>query len=413
MFKKCTRAIIPNTHSFYAHVFHYFSLNKCELNVCANIYFSAMKHILFSVLVLALSFVASAQKHLFPIKIKDKWGYTNAAGKMVIAAQYDYAESFFEDRAVVALENQPCVINSANKRIIDTGLYVNITRYSEGLAKVTDVRQRQSFVDVNGKKVFDLPADIYDARPFNNGMSSVAKSVDIHQQKFGHDLVNIGYKFGYMNKKGEQVVPFIYDDADDFQNGFARFREGTKFGVLDSLGRVLIPAKYSNLGKFIEGKAIADMGAKFGFIDSTGTEIIKPVYRYAYDFSEGLAAVSVEGKFGYINEKGEMVVKPEYDAVRPFSMGMAAVKKEGKWGFIDNKGIAKLRFVFDDASFFSEGRCAVMIKRKWGFIDERGALVIPAEFDAVGTFGNGLAEIMKGSVSVYISRQGLVIPQLN
>lgn len=372
-----------------------------------------MKHFLFFVFTAGLAFNAVAQKQLFPIKIKDKWGYTNAAGKMIIPAQYDYAESFFEDRAVVALDNQPCVINSSNKRIVDTGLYINITRYSEGLAKVTDVKLKQSFIDVNGKKAFDLPADIYDARPFNDGLSSIAKSVDIHQQKFGHDLVNLGYKFGYMNKKGEEVVACIYDDADDFQNGFARFREGTKFGVLDSLGRVLVPAKYSNLGKFIEGKAIADIGAKFGFIDATGTEIIKPAYRYAYDFSEGLAAVSVEGKFGYINEKGEMMVKPEYDAVRPFSMGMAAVKKEGKWGFIDPKGTPKLRFVFDDASFFSEGRCAVMVKRKWGFIDEQGALVIPAEFDAVGTFGNGVAEIMKGSISVYISRQGRVIPQLD
>ncbi|MES2688818.1 MAG: WG repeat-containing protein, partial [Bacteroidota bacterium] len=202
-----------------------------------------MKRILFFLLTSGLSFAASAQKHLFPIKIKDKWGYTNAAGKMVIAAQYDYAESFFEDRAVVALENQPCVINTSNKRIIDTGLYINITRYSEGLAKVTDTKLKQSFIDVNGKKAFDLPANIYDARPFNNGLSSVATSVDIHKQKFGHDLVDLGYKFGYMNKKGEQVVPFEYDDADDFQNGFARFREGTKFGVLDSTGRVLVPAR--------------------------------------------------------------------------------------------------------------------------------------------------------------------------
>lgn len=372
-----------------------------------------MKHLLVLALLLASFVTATAQLRLFPVKVKSKWGYTNAEGKMIIPAQYDYAESFFEGRAVVALENMPCVISMSNKRIIDTGLYTNITRYSEGLAKVTDGKLKQSFVDVNGRKAFDLPADVYDARPFNNGLSSVAKSVDIHEQKFGHDIVNLGYKFGYINKKGEQVVPFEYDDADDFQNGFARFRQGTKFGVFDSTGAVLVPARYSNLGRFIEGKAIADIGAKFGFIDSTGTEIIKPLYQYAYDFSEGLAAVAVDGKFGYINDKGELIIKPEYEAVRPFSMGMAAVKKEGKWGFIGKDGAAKLRFVFDDASFFSEGRCAVMIKRKWGFIDERGALVIPAEFDAVGTFGNGLAEIMKGNISVYINRQGLVIPILN
>jgi hypothetical protein len=71
-----------------------------------------------------------------------------------------------------------------------------------------------------------------------------------------------------------------------------------------------------------------------------------------------------------------------------------------------------MRFVFDNAMLFVNDRCAVLIKRKWGFIDATGAVVIPAEFDAVGTFSDGLAEVMIGQVSVYVNKQGIIIPQL-
>lgn len=368
---------------------------------------------LFFLLCVAVSFGLKAQGVLFPVEIRGKWGYTDAAGKMIIPARYDYAGNFYEGRAVVALNNQPCVIDVSDKRIIDTGLYINISRFSEGLARVTDVKQVKSFVDYNGRVVFVLPPEIYDAQPFRNGLSCVAKNVELHEQKFGRDIVNLGYKFGYINKKGEIVIACKYDDADDFFNGYARFREGTRFGFFDSTGNVAVRPVYTNLGKFYEGKAVADVNGRFGFVDTRGQEVIRPQYEYAYDFSEELAAVRVSGKYGYIDASGTMVIQPEYEMVRPFSEGVAAVRKEGKWGFIDKKGKPVLRFVFDDASFFMEGRCAVLIRRRWGFIDATGALVIPAEFDAVGSFSNGLAEVMRGSISVYVDKRGSIIPKLN
>jgi hypothetical protein len=389
------------------------SMCKCELNILFISYFSRMKFLFASLLAGLISFGVHAQGVLFPVKVKGKWGYTNVAGKMVIPAMYDYAESFNNGRAVVALNNLPCIINDKNQRVIDTGFYSHIANFSEGLAVATSFRMERTYIDTLGKAVIVLPKDIYDARQFNNGLALVAKNVELHQQKFGRDIYTLGYKFGFINKKGEEVVPCMYEDAEDFYNGFCRVGIDGKFGFLDTTGKLAIAAKYKSLGRFIEGKAFAETNGKWGFIDMTGKEVIAPLFQYAFDFSEGLAGVMQNNKFGFVNENGALVIAAEYEAIRPFAMGMAAVKKDGKWGFIDKSGKPVLRFMFDDASYFSEGRCAVMIKRKWGFIDQQGALVIPMEFEAVGTFMNGAAEVMRSSVSVYVNKQGSIIPKLN
>lgn len=359
-----------------------------------------------------VTFAVQAQQSLYPVQIKGKWGYTNPQGKLVVAAMYDYAENFYEGYAVVALNNQPCVININNTRVIDTGLYINIQHFSEGLARVMDTRQKQFFINQKGEQVIVIPADVYDARPFKNGLSGISKKADVHETKFNNDIVNLGYKFGFINKEGVEVIPCTLDDADDFMGGFTRYREGIRFGVMDSTGKVIVAPKYFNIGRFMEGLAVADGGGKYGFIDESGAEVIKPIYEYAYDFSEGLAGVMLGGKYGFVDAKGNMVIKAEYEAIRPFSEGMAAVRLNGKWGFIDKKGRLQLRCVFDGATLFADDRCPVLIKRKWGFIDRQGALVIPAEFDAVGTFNDGIAEVMIGQLSVYVNKQGTVIPML-
>lgn len=391
----------------------FYPQRKCVLILFVIYYFGSMKtKLLFIALLFTTVFVQAQSVGLFPVQIKNKWGYTNAQGKLAIAANYDYAEYFYEGRAVVAINNQPCVINANNQIVVDTGLYSQISRFSEGLAKATTYKGVQMFIDANGNKVFTLDASFYDARLFKNGLSSVAKKVDLHEMKFNNDIVNLGYKFGFINKQGIEVIPCTLDDADDFDNGLARYREGTKFGLMDTNGNVVVKPMYGVMGRFCEDVAIVSVDGKFGFIGKSGAELIKPTYQYAYDFSEGLAGVRTENKFGYINRTGQMIIAAQYEAIRPFSGGLAAVKLNGKWGFINEKGKLVLRHVFDDATLFVDGRCPVMVKRKWGFIDETGMLVIPAEFDAVGTFNDGVAEVMIGQVNVFVNKAGMVLPQL-
>ncbi len=370
-----------------------------------------MKKLLFGLLLLCYG--AQAQQTLFAIEIKGKWGYMNSEGKMMIPAQFDYADDFSEGMAVVAFRNQPCVINENGKRVIDTGSFQFISRFSEGFAAASDYNGQKYIINPKGDKTVTLPADIYEIRAFREGVAVVSKKIDEHETKFGRDIATLGYKFGYVNTKGEPVTDFVYDDADDAKNGIMRVKQGVLFGLLRTDGSVIIKPTYENIGIFTEGKAVVDVKAKFGYINTSGEIVIKPIFDYAYDFTEGVAGVYLKGKYGFIDASGAFQIPATFDLIKPFSEGKAAVLKENKWGFIDKSGNWVLRNVFDNAAVFSEGKCAVLVKRNWGFIDHQGALVIPADFDAVGAFHDGVADVVYRDINLYINTRGEILPKLS
>ncbi len=373
-----------------------------------------MKRI-FSIALMCVSLFANAQTNLFPIEIKGKWGYMNRVGSMQIQAMYDYAEVFQEGFAVVALHNLPCVINEKAQRIVDTNVYQFIGKFSDGLAVVRDFKQQKFYINTKGEKVITLPSEIYEARKFRHGLACVSKQLDQHTLKFNHDIVTLGYGFGYIDKSGKQSIDFIYDDADDFDKyGLARVKIKTGFGLINTKGETVLKPDYANIGDFSEGKAVIDANGKYGYVDTNGQIVIAAKFDMAFEFNEGMAAILniSNKKYGFINEKGEIKIPLVYDDVRPFSEGRAAVLKDGKWGFIDKSGMFVINNQFDNASIFREGMCAVLVKRKWGFINETGRIAVPADFDAVGSFDNGVADVVYHNISFYVNKQGDILPRI-
>ena len=89
---------------------------------------------------------------------------------------------------------------------------------------------------------------------------------------------------------------------------------------------------------FNEGFARVQKDGKWGYINTKGEQIVECQFDEVCDFHEGFAAVLKYGKCGYINTKGEQIVERQFDSVRNFNKGFALVKKGGKWGRINTKG---------------------------------------------------------------------------
>jgi hypothetical protein len=128
-----------------------------------------------------------------------------------------------------------------------------------------------------------------------------------------------------MNKQRELVIPYKYQDAQDFKNGLAIVvNQNDKYGAINRLGNVVIPFKFNYLSSFSDGLALYtednhwNEGFQYGFVDLKGNISIKAKWDSACLFSEGLAAVRVgdyeTGKWGIIDKAGNFLVKPEYDA---------------------------------------------------------------------------------------------------
>ncbi len=168
---------------------------------------------------------------------------------------------------------------------------------------------------------------------------------------------------------GERI--FVYKD------GLGRIRRNRKFGFIDYKGNIIIPDTFDKAEDFSEGLAQVEIKGKWGFINKKGELVVKPVYKSVHRFSGGRAAVELNGKRGYIDSKGTIVIPLIFDNARYFKDGGAWVLLKGKWGYINKNGNFIIQPGFKEASDFSEGFCWVKVGMLWGLIDSTTKIIIP------------------------------------
>lgn len=379
--------------------------------ICHSNYFYGMNKTLLIFVCIFFSLNISAQK-LYPVKIKGLFGYMNTEGKMIISPKFDFADEFSDGFAVVALNLQPCLIDVNENRAIDTGLYQFIGKFSEGLCAVTDFKQNKFYLNNKAEKTISLSREFYEAHPFYNGIARIAKKIDYIEQKFGMEISRIAYRFGYINKNGDSICSFIYDDAEDMFEEVARVKINSKFGLINSMGNEILNPNYSNLSSFSEGLAVVEKAGKFGYINTKGEEIIAIKFEYSTMFNNGFAAFIANNKYGFIDKEGAIKIEAIYDDVRPFGEGLAAVLIGKKWSFINTKGETQMQPYYDNVAFFNDGLCPVMKNKKWGAIDKTGRLILQLDYDYVSPFEDGIARIVFSEIELYADTNGKVLPVL-
>src|SRR6185312_6668155 len=155
----------------------------------------------------------------------------------------------------------------------------------------------------------------------------------------GLAAVAMNDKIGFINKRGDLVIPCIYDEADHFKNTQSVVKKGGMCGIISTLGQTIVPFEYQEIVGFSGGMAVIEKGNKYGYISLLGEEVVPPQYLSAGDFSEGMAYVqTTDGKFGFINVSGAVTIPCRYDWVSKFKNGIAKVKSGSKFGLIGIKG---------------------------------------------------------------------------
>ncbi|MEM7038139.1 MAG: WG repeat-containing protein [Bacteroidota bacterium] len=223
--------------------------------------------------------------------------------------------------------------------------------------------------------------------------------VGIGEKKEGSKyLKKEGSKYGYINWKGEEVTPVIYDAAERPVRGVGKIgnknEEGYfKWGAVDRTGKVRVEPQYNQLYTDHDFGMSVIMTAdfKYGVMDSNFNVVHEPKWnamdQYYGDnglvwYGDGKGNVMGRlrsGKYGYINTKGEIAIKAQYDAPGRFAEGLAAVKKGKKYGFINPENEVKIDFKYDYAYEFRDGRCPVKIGEREFDIDPEGNELPPEE----------------------------------
>ena len=103
----------------------------------------------------------------------------------------------------------------------------------------------------------------------------------------------------------------------------------SKWGYLNTKGEVVIPPKYFKAEDFSEGLAAVLTEKGWGYIDTTSKLVIDREFAWADNFSESLAAVyignnpAVGERNAIINKKGEVVIGCDLFNPNPFKKGIS------------------------------------------------------------------------------------------
>lgn len=214
-------------------------------------------------------------------------------------------------------------------------------------------------------------------------------------------------KYGYIDKKGNELTPIEYDECIGsylkYGNPATIVKKDGKWGMIKESGKEVVPCIYNSYGgifyKNHDTPVAFEKNGKFAFFDRKGNRLTDFIYEDAnsdfwgdYDY----AIVKKNGKYGFVDSQGNEVIPPSYDSVKNFWGNRAAIVKNGKVGFIDQYGNTIIPCIYDDVfEDYHVSRYYVMVvckNGKCGLIDMNGHKITDFEYEKapMGKGGNGI-----------------------
>ena len=265
----------------------------------------------------------------------------------------------------------------------------------------------------------------------------LSRDIAINEQWGDLILAKKNDLYGYINKKGEWVIPPQFEGVDVFPDNselaVARTTEGEdshNLGYINRQGEWVIPPRFYNGDNFTaNGLASVELKVdgkfKVGYINRQGQWVIPPQFVFGGSFTDnGLARVIVsingKNKYGYIDREGEWVIPAKFEWAESFSaneLAVAQLEEGGKYGYLDTWGEWAIPPKFSYARRFSaNGLAAARLEDngKWGYIDSKGEWVIKPQFYDADYFDkNGIAAVQrnKDDYPAFINSKGKVIMQ--
>ena len=340
-----------------------------------------MKLLITTAIALLVTVNSFAQQYISQAKPLDKkeWGYINEKGEFIIEAKYRKCYKFSSDGLAPIYEAKKYIFitPSGETLPIETKEFKLLSSFGFGLQGFNDgmiqivVDKKWGYLNSEGKLAVELKYD--KANSFDGGFATV----------------KLGTDFFVINKTGTEIkiADATVFHVKGFVEGLAPFNTADKKnGFINTKGEVVIPAKFLAVGYFVNGLAWArDLDKKIGYINTKGEWIIEPKFQSTKDFDKtsGLARVKINDKWAYTNKAGEITNVDDTEAWGDFNEGLAKGKKGGKTGYYDSKGAWVIEPKYEGGRDFKNGFAAIKLNGKWGFINNKGEIVVEPQFSGI------------------------------
>ena len=190
--------------------------------------------------------------------------------------------------------------------------------------------------------------------------------------KQGIAVVKRGGKFGAIMVGGKEIVPPIYDDLSEFENGYATVKWNNETRIVNLSGQIQV---------------LKD-----------GKEIFLPEeYDWGFDFVENLCVVVKNNKYGIVNAELKLIIPCEYEYIETLSDCLFKFREGGKWGVVDKSrkliaGADYINITYETESLLmvetraQNGSC---MESRYGFLNNNGDIIVPAQCKTIRRIEQG------------------------
>ena len=343
------------------------------------------------------------------------------------------------DNALLDRDLKPVDLKGVNEFYTFGGNYLIFFSEGKGLG----------VIDLKGNVIIPAKYDTVGTQVFPESMQQHPVTEGFHE---GMAQVRLNDKIGFVNEKGQEVVPPTYHYAQVFIEGMAIVTDSAdRKGAINTQGKVVVPLKHETLLSYSEGLAAADSNGKMGYLDKNGKFAIPAKYDLAFSFQNGLALVGMRNggewdsgyKGGYIDKTGKTVVtlkgyvdrdvrlsdgKYLEDRVSDEEMALydlkgnlvvpygkyrniidlpgggrySAHRKDGMWVLLD-ENFREISAPYNEftARWHMDVGCWLLPVCRvgadgialWGYINRQGEELIPPQYRKAGTFYEGRAGV--------------------
>ncbi|BAP29699.1 uncharacterized protein CHSO_0662 [Chryseobacterium sp. StRB126] len=363
------------------------------------------------------------------VRIKNKWGFINEDGKIVIPLLYDDVDYFTQTGLCEVKKNHKSGFINMKGEVVVPIIYNNVRSEQMDNLVIAEKDKKWAFFDRKGKQLSDfIFDDVY--RSWNEDFSKdVFKRGETTFFKNGAALVRNGKEYCFINEKLEPAFSNNkYDSAsvfDTYKNAIIK-RNG-KYGIIKPDGSAKVPIEYDWIGYFDTNHNSSEYyNAKKGKIFHIYNKDLKKIgesyEQVSNDFSvstPNLIFKNLKGQYGMVHWGGNIVIPFEYEDLQKQKSGFIYGRKNGKTGLLDENGKVKIPFQYkdlyeldDDTQLFIGDHKVIDIEnkpilfgydtlvpihynhqkfiasknKKFGVVDIKNKVLLPLEYDEISNW---------------------------
>lgn len=227
-------------------------------------------------------------------------------------------------------------------------------------------------------------------------------------------LLSVKYKdkYGFADTTGLVHIEPLYNDLEDFNEGFALAEKNNLYGYINKAGRVKIDFMYKNASSFNHQVAIVQPGNKGVYLIDHSGKKVSAEYDEIADFVDNTAIVKKDNAFGAITFSGEELLKPTYAYLSDFSENMAAYMQNNKYGFINKQGFSVIAPIYNWVSAYKNNQCRVKVDNRLGVINKKGDFIIQPLYDLIDEAYKGMYLVVKNNLYGFIDTSGCFLSEI-